>query len=39
MSTRPIAPLKRPNSANLWFRMIVAFDLRAAIGKREIRES
>ena len=39
MSTRPIAPLKRPNSANLWFRMIVPPDLRAAIGKREIRES
>ena len=39
MSTRPISPLKRPNSENLWFRMIVPPDLRSVVGKREIRES
>ncbi|EMD84627.1 DUF6538 domain-containing protein [Pacificimonas flava] len=39
MSSRPISPMKRPNSENLWFRMIVPPDLRQAVGKREIRES
>ena len=39
MSTRPISPLKRPNSENLCFRMIVPPDLRDVVGKREIRES
>ena len=39
MSKRLISPLKRPNSENLWFRIIVPSDLRALAGKREIRGS
>ena len=39
MSTRPILPLKRPNSENLWFRMIVPPSLRQAVGRREVRVS
>lgn len=39
MNTRLVSPWKRPNSSFFWFRMVVPPRYRAAVGKREIKQS